>query len=116
MKFFIIIFSVVVLSFPAFSQNQAVVYGKVTDDKGTPLELVNVAISGLPGGAVTDSKGRFELTIPAGREVYIAFSYMGYEKKVQQVRAEKGERKEMNMSIKQNMTEITGVAVEDKRV
>ena len=116
MKFFIIIFSIVILSFPAFSQNQAVVYGKVTDDKGTPLELVNVAISGLPGGAVTDSKGRFELKIPAERDVYIAFSYMGYEKKVKQVRAGKGERKELNMSIKQNMTEIQGVAVEDKRV
>ncbi len=116
MKIFIVILSAFIFSFSAYSQNQAVVYGKVTDEKGTPLELVNVAISGLPGGAVTDSKGKYELTIPAGRNVYIAFSYMGYEKKVQQVRVEKGERKEVNMSIKQNMTELTGVAVEDKRV
>ncbi len=116
MKVFIAIFSLFVFSISAFSQNQAVVFGKVTDDKGTPLDLVNVAISGLPGGTVTDPKGNFELKIPAGRDIYIVFSYMGYEKKVQQVRVENGERKEINMSIKQNMTEIEGVAVEDKRV
>jgi len=88
------------------AQEKAVVFGKVTDEKGSPLELVNVAISGLPGGTVTDRKGNFELEVPANRSVYVAISFVGFEKDVREVNLQPGERFEVNVSLKLSYTEL----------
>ncbi len=74
----------ILLSVLIYSQERAVVFGKITDEKGKPIELVNVAISGLPGGAMTDKKGMYELEVPANKEIYISMSFIGMEKGVEQ--------------------------------
>ena len=104
-------FSVIVMS-----QEKAVVFGKVTDEKGKPLELVNVAISGLPGGTMTDKKGKYELVVPANKEIYITISFVGYEKEVEQVFLKTGDRKEINKTLKFTYTELPQIEIEDKHI
>lgn len=98
--------------FSSFAQEKAVVYGKIVDEKGKALELVNVAISGLPGGTVTDRKGKYELVVPSSTEVYIVVSFIGYEKEVQQVLLNAGERKEINKTLKLTYTTLPTLEVE----
>ncbi|MGN6181410.1 MAG: SusC/RagA family TonB-linked outer membrane protein [Mucilaginibacter sp.] len=51
--------------------------GIVTDETNQPLPGVTVKVKGTSGGTVTDSRGRFSLTIPDGNPS-IVFSYIGY--------------------------------------
>ena len=98
--------------FSSIAQEKAVVFGKIVDEKGKALELVNVAISGLPGGTVTDRKGKYELGVPANTKVYIVVSFVGYEKEIEEVLLNAGERKEINKALKLTYTTLPMVEVE----
>ena len=100
----------------AIGQEKATVYGKISDERGKPLELVNVAISGLPGGTMTDNRGRYELEIPANTELYIGMSFVGFEKAVEIVNLKPGERKEVNKIMRISSTTLPVIEVEDKQV
>ena len=52
---------------------------KITDNNGKPIELVNIAIMGLPGGTTTNEQGRFELNVPANKEIKIVVSFIGFK-------------------------------------
>ena len=56
----------------------ATVFGVVRDSLNKPMESVIVSVVGSAGGIETDNRGQFELTVPAEREVNIAFSFIGY--------------------------------------
>lgn len=115
MRVLLMFFSLVV-TLAAIAQEKATVYGRITDEKGKALELVNVAIAGLPGGTITDGKGRYELTVPANTQVYIAISFIGYEKLVQEILLESHERKEVNLSLRISSTVLPQVQIEDNQV
>jgi hypothetical protein len=104
----------IILETVAFAQNKASVYGKVTNERGRPMEFVNIAISGLSGGTTTNSKGLYELEVPANIEVFVAFSSTGYAKEIEQVSLKPGERLEINKSLSETSTELPTVIVEDE--
>jgi len=106
----------ILISVLIYSQERAVVFGKVTDEKGKPIELVNVAISGLPGGAMTDKKGMYELEVPANKEIYISMSFIGLEKGAEKVMLSTGERYELNKTLLPISTELPQVEVEDEHI
>ncbi len=58
---------------------QKKVSGKITDDKGTPLENVSVVLKGQTQtqGTVSDANGFFSITVP-GEDAILIFSYLGY--------------------------------------
>lgn len=98
------------------AQEKAIVFGKIFDEKGRPIELVNVAISGLPGGTTTDAKGRYELEIPANKDLYIGFSFIGYHKEIEQVQLSPDDRKEVNKTLKMSSTNLPQVEVQDDQI
>lgn len=98
------------------SQDRSTVYGRIFDEYGKPLELVNVAISGLPGGTVSDERGRYELEVPSNKEIYIAFSFIGYKKEAEKVLLKSGERFRIDKRLKIESTELPTVEVEDKLI
>lgn len=53
------------------------VTGQVTDTEGNPLPGVAVLIDGTTVGVATDNDGKYELKIPAGKELVLVFSFMG---------------------------------------
>ena len=53
------------------------VKGTVTTDKGAPVEGATVIITGTIKGTVTDSKGAFTISSPAGATLLI--TYVGYD-------------------------------------
>ncbi|MCD4696338.1 MAG: TonB-dependent receptor [Bacteroidales bacterium] len=100
----------------ALSQDRATVFGKITDERGKPLELVNVAISGLPGGTVSDHKGRYELIVPAKKEIYIAFSFIGFKKEAEKVKLKPGEKLRVDKRLRIKYTELPVVEIEDDHI
>jgi len=113
---YIIPILLLLISFGSYGQEKAVVYGKITDEKGRAIELANVAISGLAGGTMTDKKGNYELEVPANTEVYVAMSYVGLEKGVTKVYLRNGERYELNKTLKSTYTQLPEVEVADDQL
>jgi hypothetical protein len=99
-----------------FSQEKAIVYGRITDERGRSLELVNVAISGLPGGTTTDSRGRYELEIPAKKQLFVVYSFIGFQKQAEEVDLQPGERLRMDKALSPSFTELPAVEVEDDQI
>lgn len=115
MKRFLVILFSVLFSVQAFSQNEAVVFGQVTDTTGKALEVVNVAIKGLSAGKSTDEKGKFELKVPAGERLTLVASHLGYENTSYSVKLKPGERYELNIVMKSSSTAIPLVTIEDQQ-
>lgn len=68
-KLFLLLWGVVFFAAPALAQRT--VSGKVTDDKGTPLQNVSVMAKGTTTGTVTKADGTYSLTVPAGATVLV---------------------------------------------
>lgn len=110
--FFLFIFFIPGFS---FAQKTAVVYGTVTDQKGNPLEGVTIAIVGSSGGTFTDAKGKYNLNVPAGNDITIAFSYIGYNIQNVIVRLNENEKRELNRNLDPGMQNLPPVEVSDQK-
>jgi iron complex outermembrane receptor protein len=66
----------VVLTQLAFSQTKTI-SGKVTDDKGNPIQGATVTVRGLNKGTSTDATGSFSLNVPASAKTLV-ISSIGY--------------------------------------
>ncbi len=114
MKRFIFFFISFVYSSLVFSQNEAVVFGQVTDTTGKAFESVNISVNGLSSGVATNKEGKFELKVPAGERLLLVMSHLGYETLTFSVKIKAGERYELNPKLKIASTGITEVIIEDK--
>lgn len=77
---FIILFVLTGISQSGIAQSSnGTIYGKVSDEQGQPLEMVNVALKNYPIGTTTNRKGEYLLRIPSGRDVVVAYSSLGYQ-------------------------------------
>lgn len=60
-------------------KNARVIKGLITDENKNPLPGVTVLIKGTTIGVVTDTAGRYTLTLPEQKEVTLVFSFVGME-------------------------------------
>ena len=114
-------FSVLLLmllsAFPAVLLSQtAVLKGIVKNEKGKPAELVNVQLVGTKLGITTDQKGFFQLQVPAGRDLHIAISYIGYRRQDTVLRLSPGEVKTIYFQLRRITTNLPGLVVRDEQL
>ena len=81
--------------------------GKVVDENNELLSGVAVMIKGTTLGTATDADGKFELTLPSGKDIVLVFSFVGME--TQEV-AYLGQ-KELNVTMRSSVTEMDEVVV-----
>ena len=81
--------------------------GKVVDENNELLPGVAVMIKGTTLGTATDADGKFELTLPSGKDIVLVFSFVGME--TQEV-AYLGQ-KELNVTMRSSVTEMDEVGV-----
>lgn len=55
--------------------------GRIVDNKGAPLPGVSVSIKGIGIGEIADVNGDYSITIPAGTNPVLIFSFIGMKKK-----------------------------------
>ena len=78
-KRLLIIILLVVASNISFSQsNNATLRGIIQDQDGQPLDMVNIGLQDYPLGTSSNRDGKFLLRVPAGRDIVIVFSSLGY--------------------------------------
>ncbi len=76
------------------------VAGKVQDEKGHPVEFVNVGIREQPGsGDVTDAKGQFFIKAKAARKLTLVVSYVGYKAVHLPIEANPGDTLRLDITI-----------------
>ena len=105
-----------VLASGLFAQGKASIYGTVRNEQGNAVEYANVAVIGYAGGAATDSRGNYELTIPADTELTMVVSFIGYEKQMFKVFLKEGQRKELNVTMVGSAEELPDVEIVDKQI
>jgi iron complex outermembrane receptor protein len=76
-RMFILLLFLAGSTLAAFAQRQ--IQGTVTDDKGTPLAGVSVAVQGTKNGVTTNTDGSFTIGTNKSGKVALTFSYSGYK-------------------------------------
>jgi hypothetical protein len=104
------------LSFGVARAQQGTLTGIVRDDAGVPLEFVNLAVRGTSGGTTSSKDGRFILKIPAGHQVTILISFVGFETDSLQVTLKPGETREVNPALTHTSTELSTIEVKDQQL
>ncbi len=103
---------------PTAQQQTMQVKGLVTDENGTPLTGVMIAMRGKSGGTMTDLDGRFEMTLPDDYDDALTFSYIGMRQ--EKIKMSKSRNKQLRVVMHENIgtlgeVVVTGYQVLDKR-
>jgi TonB-linked SusC/RagA family outer membrane protein len=64
---------------PAVGTRTRLIEGQVTDKNGNPVRNVTVAVRGEGNSTSADEAGRFALRVPDRKDVFLAFSSIGFE-------------------------------------
>lgn len=104
------------MAFTVFAQEKAVIFGTVKDEGGNAIEYANLAVSGYSGGVATDSRGRFELSVPAATELTLLVSFIGYERQMFLVYLDEGQRKELQVVMIISAEQLPDIEIVDKQI
>jgi len=92
---------------------QTVVKGHVVNEQGESVEYVSIGFEEDSVGVISDAKGYFSITIPAGRKKELAFSHVSYlTTEVPYQEYAKGE--ELTVVLKERVVELAEVVIGKK--
>ncbi len=92
----------------------ALLYGKVVDEQGHPIEMANVVVPELLVGYTTDPRGYYELSLLSDSTWTIHFSFVGYEQAKATVRLKKGEKRKLDVVLKSTATVLPDAVISDR--
>jgi hypothetical protein len=95
--------------------NNATLFGKVSDNKGNPIELANISLKNTSIGTISNRDGEYLLRIPSKKPVTIVFSIIGYQTVEKVLTASEEQKLEMNVSLTQIDQEIGEVKITQHR-
>lgn len=97
----------------ASQAQNAVIFGRVTDERNQGVFDANVAVTG-GAGTSTDEKGNFELSVPPG-SIDLVVSHLNYQRKTLSFKLQPQERKELNVLIFSSQRTISQVEINSER-
>lgn len=104
---------------PAFvfgQKKESVLYGRITDENGKAVELVNVAVQNTPYGVVSDSRGDYSLRLPSDTLINVVFSFVGYEEIKREIRLKAGESLRQDVRMRFSSTMLPEMVVQDQSI
>ncbi len=113
-KIILIAFLFISLLVPAQKLPTGLVYGKVIDESGHPIEMANVVVVDLLVGQTTDSKGYYELSLLSDTTLVISYSFVGYEPKQATVRLRAGEKRKLDITLVSTSTVLADAVISDR--
>ena len=100
-----------------FGQNKdSYIYGKITDDNGAVLELVNIAVLGTSYGVSSNSRGQYELHLPSDTVLNVVFSFIGYQQETKKIKLKAGEHRKVDVNLQSTTTTLSDVVVSDRQI
>lgn len=107
----VILFTVILLIAIADVMAQGVLlYGKVCDETGEPMELVHIRLSKGSIGTLSNFKGEYELKVPKSDSLRVIFTSLGY-KRVERLFNASSDKIKLDVVMKQNTAVISDVEV-----
>lgn len=100
-------FFILIVSIPVFSQ--AIISGKVVDEKGLPLEGANVFIEGTYDGTASQANGDFSFTTTATGTQVLKITFLTYESFSEAI--EVGSFKNRTIKMKESMNSLDAVVI-----
>ncbi len=106
-------FTLLLTTFCLLSKAQeATIFGRVTDIKGTPIYEANVTYG--TNGTFTNKDGTYELNIPADKEVAIEITHVQHKTEVIRVNLKPSQRLEQNVVLIEGKTVLNPVQLVDE--
>ena len=105
-----------ILSAQAIFAQEGYISGIVIGSDNQPLQFVNIALKGTTAGVTTGKDGRYEISVPANKDVVILFSYIGYEKDSLTLRLSENERKKIDHTLQPSSTQLESIEVKDQQL
>lgn len=101
------------LSFSISAQTKATIKGKVLDELGKPLEFANVGVfyDGKSIGVITDTKGNFQIIVPAEIPVSFKVTFTGYHDVEEQFTLKADEILDKQVVLKTTIKDVEGVTI-----
>lgn len=106
------------IPFMLFGQQKedAMIYGKIVDDSGNVIELVNVAVMGSSYGTSSNSRGQYELYLPSDTDLEIVFSFVGYKQETRNIKLKKGEERKIDVVMEYTSVTLPDAVVSDRKI
>jgi hypothetical protein len=98
-----------------FSQT-ASVYGNIRNESNQLLTSVSIKLSSGGKFQLSDQQGNYDIAIPAGEDIVITFSYIGYEDYVRQLNLKTGQRLPLYIVMVTRQYEIDSITIEDREL
>ncbi len=115
-RLFILLYFCISLSNLALAQsNNATLKGIVKDNKGNPLDMVNIGLKDYPIGTSSNREGEFLLRIPANKSLVIIFSSLGYATVIDTILAKPEESVFRNIIMPATDLQLAEVVVSEQR-
>ena len=105
--------TLVVIVFPLSALGQTTVKGYVVNERGETVEYVSIGIEDDSVGVISDARGQFMLTIPAGRKDNLSFSHVSYLTETVAYNTY-SQTKELTVVLKDKVVELTEVVIDKK--
>jgi len=112
----LLIISILIINNFVYAQKAGMITGKVTDENGLVVEMVNVSILGEPGGTSTATDGSYSLQVPASKQVRVIYSFIGYKTDTAYIKVAAGEKLRVNRTITSIATELGSIVIEDRQI
>jgi outer membrane receptor for ferrienterochelin and colicins len=87
----------------AIAAQNGTISGIITGERGEPLIGASVLAEGTTIGTVSDEKGNYALSVPAGSYT-LRFTYLGYETQEVPVTIAAGQRQQLNLQLAEGRT------------
>ncbi len=106
---------IIIISFinNIYSQTQATLYGKITDNNNSTIELLNISILGKSGGTISDKNGNYKLMVPAEEDITVVYSFIGYKTMYYNCNLKIDEKREVNQILEDSSQTLKSITITD---
>jgi len=94
-----------------FTIAQKQIFGKVTDEKGNAIEMVNVIILKTGKGTLTDKNGNYNINVNSDTNIKISFSLLSYKKEDITIKSINNLKYELNISLAEKVNELEEIKI-----
>ena len=90
------------------------VLGTISNEKGEALEFVTISHDNKTG-VTSNARGYYEMKVPAGKDITLSFSFVGYTTQQQTLHLKNGEKRKLNITLESSSQSLPEIEIRDDR-
>lgn len=114
-RLIIFLLLIVAVNYLFAQSNNATLRGTVHDQDGHPLDMVNIGLRDYPLGTSSNRAGKFLLRVPAGKDLAVVFSSLGYATVVDTINLQPEDDVNLNIIMSSADVEIDEIVITEQR-